>query len=173
MSASAPGVKMMADQIESALVIERTYKADVEDLWALWTTKQGFESWWGPEGFRADVRTIEPRPGGVLHYDMVADTPETVSAMKAMGEPVSTECRGSFTTFEPHERLVLTQIIDFLPGVDPYPSVTSVDFFPASAGHVRMVVTLSRMHDAETTDMQKQGFTSQLAKLDRRYCWQA
>jgi hypothetical protein len=31
------------------------------ELWKLWTTKDGFESWWGPEGFRADVHTIEAR----------------------------------------------------------------------------------------------------------------
>jgi uncharacterized protein YndB with AHSA1/START domain len=164
---------MMRNQIESALVIERTYTAEVEDLWNLWTTKEGFESWWGPEGFRADVRMIEARMGGALQYDMVADTPEMVSAMKKMGQPTSTACKGSFTTFDPYERLVLTQIIDFLPGVAPYPSVISVDFFPAPAGQVRMVVTLSQMHDAHMTNMQRQGFTSQLSKLDRRYGWQA
>lgn len=32
-----------------------------------------------------------------------------------------------------------------------------------------MIVTLSQMHDAATTAMQKEGFTSQIFKLDRRY----
>lgn len=159
----------MSDQIESSILIERTYAADVKELWDLWTTKQGFQSWWGPEGFRADVRIIEPRHGGALHYDMVADTPQMVAAMKNMGQPISTECKGSFTEFRPLERLVLTQSIDFLPGVKPYDSTIMVDFFPVADGRVRMVVTLSRMHDAATTNMQKQGFTSQLSKLDRRY----
>lgn len=163
----------MSDRIESSIVIERSYKADVEALWGLWTTKQGFQSWWGPEGFRADVRVIEPRLDGAVHYDMVADTPQMVEAMKQMGQPISTECRGSFTEFQPLERLVLTQNIDFLPGVQPYDSVIGVDFFPAPDGRVRMVVTLSQMHDADTTNMQKQGFTSQLSKLDRRYGWRA
>jgi hypothetical protein len=31
--------------------LERTYRVPIEDLWELWTTKAGFESWWGPEGF--------------------------------------------------------------------------------------------------------------------------
>ena len=47
-----------------------------------------------------------------------------------------------------------------------------MDFIPASSGHTRMVVTLSQMHDAQTTQMQREGFTSQLSKLDRRYRWQ-
>ena len=47
----------MTDKIESTAanstrpktVIERNYRAGVEELWELWTTKEGFESWWGPE----------------------------------------------------------------------------------------------------------------------------
>jgi hypothetical protein len=34
-----------------------------------------------------------------------------------------------------------------------------------------MIVTLSQMHDVQTTKMQKAGFMSQLSKLDRRYGW--
>ena len=70
----------MTDKIAAHIVIERTYTADVEALWALWTTKDGFGSWWGPEQFRADVHVIEARAGGALHYDMVADTPEAMLA---------------------------------------------------------------------------------------------
>lgn len=161
----------MSDQIQSALVIERTYEAAAEELWALWTTKEGFESWWGPQEFRADVLKIEPRLGGALHYDMVADTPRMVEVMKGMGQPASTPCRGWFSQFEPTVRLALTQLIDFLPGVAPYDSVIEVDFLPQPQGRTRMVVTLSAMHDAQTTGMQRQGFTSQLTKLDRRYGW--
>lgn len=163
----------MTDRIESSIVIERSYKAELEDLWALWTTKAGFESWWGPEGFRADVHRIEGRLGGALHYDMVADTPEMIAAMKDMGEPSATACRGHFSEFKPQERVALSQIIDFLPGVEPYDSLIEVDFIPAPNEHVRMIVTLHQMHDAQTTGMQQQGFLSQLSKLDRRYGWQA
>lgn len=163
----------MNDRIASSLVIERSYAATPEELWELWTTKEGFQSWWGPEEFRADVHTIEPRQGGVLHYDMVADTPQAVAAMEGMGAPTTQPCRGTFAEFRPHERLVLTQVIDFLPDVNPYDSTIAVDFFTAAQGRVRMVVTLSQMHDAATTGMQREGFLSQLSKLDKRYDWQA
>ncbi|HEX8056001.1 MAG TPA: SRPBCC domain-containing protein, partial [Novosphingobium sp.] len=121
----------MIDPIESSLVIERTYSAEPEELWELWTTKDGFESWWGPQEFRADVHTIEPRQGGMLHYDMVADTLKAVEAMEGMGAPTRQPCRGTFSEFRPHERLVLTQVIDFLPGIVPYDSTIAVDFFAA------------------------------------------
>lgn len=154
------------------IVIERTYAAEPEELWGLWTTKAGFESWWGPQGFRSDVHKIEARQDGALHYDMVADAPEVVAEMAKLDRPPSHGIRGTFSEFKPHERLVLSQIIDFLPGVEPYNSTIEVEFFPAGEGHVRMVVTLWPMHDAETSAMQKEGFLSQLSKLDERYGWQ-
>ena len=45
-------------------VIERTYPAPIQDVWELWTTKDGIESWWGPEGFAVTVHKLELRPAG-------------------------------------------------------------------------------------------------------------
>jgi uncharacterized protein YndB with AHSA1/START domain len=157
-----------AGAAESTIVIERTYRATPDELWALWTTKDGFESWWGPEGFRADVHAIEARAGGKLHYDMVADSPEMIEAMKQMGRPASHETRGWFAEYSPHRRLVLMHMIDFLPGVTPYESTIEVDFLPLPAG-TRMVVTLHPMHNQDFSSQQAMGFTSQLTKLDRRF----
>ncbi len=159
----------MNGKTKPGIVVERTYKARVEELWDLWTTKEGFESWWGPQDFRADVLVLEARQGGALYYDMVANTPEMVAAMKSMGQAASHKTRGTFTEFKPHERLVLTHIIDFLPGVKPYDSTMVVEFIPVSDGRVRMVITLSPMHDAKTSKMQQDGLTSQLSKLDKRF----
>ena len=63
---------------------------------------------------------------------------------------------------------MLTQMIDFVPGVEPYESTIMVDFFP-SGEWVRMVVTLSPMHDEEFTKLASQGLVSQLANLDKRF----
>ena len=150
------------------LVVERTYRAHIEELWQLWTTKEGFESWWGPEGFRVAVHTLEPRVGGALHYDMIADSPEMVAAMKQMGRPASHPARARFTSLEPHQRLAITSVVDFLPDVTPYESTIAVELFPKGET-VRMVVTLESMHDEEMTKMSVMGFTSQLSKLDKRF----
>jgi uncharacterized protein YndB with AHSA1/START domain len=158
----------MNDATKAKVVIERTYRARVGELWNLWTTKQGFESWWGPVGFRVEVHAMEPRAGGAFHYDMIADAPEQVAAMTQMGRPLSHETRGKFSEFRKNERLVLTHVIDFLPGVKPYESTITVEFFPKGES-TRMVVTLDPMHDENFTKMQVMGFTSQLSKLDGRY----
>jgi uncharacterized protein YndB with AHSA1/START domain len=150
------------------LVIERTYRASLEEIWNLWTTKQGFESWWGPEGFRVEVHRLEARVGGALEYDMIAAAPEQIAAMKQMGRPISHQTRGTFTELAPHERLTVTHVIDFLPGVKPYDSSIRVQLVPVDDS-VRMVVTLDAMHNDEFTKMSLEGFTSQLTKLDKRF----
>ena len=150
------------------VVVERTYRASVRELWDLWATKEGFESWWGPEGFRVEVHAIDPRAGGALHYSMIAEAPEMVAAMRQMGRPVTTETRGRFSEFRPYTRLALTHVIDFVPGVAAYESTTTVDFQP-SGDHVRMILTLDPMHDEQMTRMAVMGLTSQLSKLDKRF----
>lgn len=153
---------------QAVVVIERVYSATVEQLWALWTTKAGFESWWGPEGFRVEVQVLDGRPGGALSYDMIADAPEAVAAMKAMGQPLSHGTHGTFAEFIPRERLRLVHVIDFVPGMEPYESVIEVSFGQAGA-QARMVVTLHPHLDPHWTRMSIEGFTSQLTKLDQRF----
>lgn len=155
----------------SKVVFERTYRARVGELWKLWTTKEGFESWWGPEGFRAEVYTLEAHVGGILHYDMIADAPAQIAAMKQLGRPTTHEAHARFTEYRPLERLAITTVIDFLPGVKPYESTMVVEFFRSGENgeNVRIVVTLDPMHDEETTRMSTLGFTSQLTKLETRF----
>ena len=50
------------------IVIERTYLASMEDIWELWTTKEGIESWWGPDGFSVKVHELDLRVGGEMRY---------------------------------------------------------------------------------------------------------
>jgi uncharacterized protein YndB with AHSA1/START domain len=153
---------------DERVVFERVYRASIRNVWDLWTTKEGFESWWGPQGFRADVHELDARAGGTLRYDMVADSDEMIATMKKMGQPLSHPTNSRFSEFKPLERLVLTNVIDFLPGVATYESKIAVDLFTVG-DRVRMVVTLDAMHSDEFTQMQKEGFGSQLTKLDQRF----
>jgi uncharacterized protein YndB with AHSA1/START domain len=152
----------------SPIVIERTYRASLEELWDLWTTKEGFESWWGPEGFRVKVHAIEARVNGKLHYDMIAETAEMIEAMKQMGRRASDETRARFSEFKPYERLVLAHVMDFLPGVKTYEHTIVVEFFPLGDS-ARMVTTIHPMHNDEFTRISAEAFTSQLTKLDSRF----
>lgn len=150
------------------VIVERTYKATLTDVWELWTTKEGFESWWGPVGFRADVHELDAKVGGALRYDMAADTPEMIAEMKRLGRPPSHPTTARFTELRPQTHLVMTNVIDFIPGVEAYESTITVDLV-AQGDRVVMTVTLSPMHTPEFSQMQKEGFGSQLTKLDKRF----
>jgi hypothetical protein len=114
------------------------------------------------------VHALEARPGGVLQKDMIAGTPEMVGVMTQTGRPSSHETRTSFVELGPYERLAISHIIDFLPGVKPYDNTITVQFFPLG-DCVRMVVTLGPKHGEEFNRMSAMGFTSQFVKLDRPF----
>ena len=144
--------------------IERTFSAAIEDVWELWTTKEGIESWWGPEGFAVKVRKLELRPGGELAYAMTATAPEQMEFLKKAGMPLTTEARLSYTEVSPRRRIAYTHLADFIPGVTPYEVATTVEFDTSPQG-VRMVLTFEAMHDEQWTQMAVMGWESQLDKL--------
>ena len=146
------------------ITIERTFNAAIEDVWALWTTVDGIESWWGPEGFRVKVRKLEARAGGALHYDMIAAGPDQIAFMKKAGMPVSQETRATYTDVTPHTRVALNHIVDFVPGVEPYESATTVTL-SARGADTHLVLTIEAMHDEQWTKMAVMGWESQLGKL--------
>jgi uncharacterized protein YndB with AHSA1/START domain len=90
--------------------IERTVNAAIDDVWDLWTTKEGIESWWGPEGFVAKVRKLDFRPGGELAYTMIATAPEQIEFLKKAGMPVTNEHRLTYTEAVPRRRLAYTHL---------------------------------------------------------------
>lgn len=152
----------------ASTVIERSYRTRVEELWRLWTTKEGFESWWGSEGSRVEVHTIEAREGGTLHYDMIAVAPAQIAEMNHLGMAASNSVRARFQEFRPYQRLVLTHTIDLVPGMKPYEQTIAVDFFP-DGDTVRMVTTIELMHNEEFTRTSIRIFTSQLKILEARF----
>lgn len=151
-------------QVRPKLTIERTFDASIEDLWELCTTRDGIESWWGPEGFSVSVREMEMRPGGKLVYEMTATGPDQVEYMAQAGMPLTTVQRVMIEQVDPPRRLVYKDIADFIPGVEPYEVETVVELSEVDDG-VRMVVTFDAMHDDQWTQMAKLGRESELEKL--------
>jgi uncharacterized protein YndB with AHSA1/START domain len=70
-------------QPDRKIVIERTYAASIEEVWELWTTKSGIESWWGPDGFSVKVHELDLRTGGEMRYAMTAIDPAQVPIHEA------------------------------------------------------------------------------------------
>jgi len=147
------------------ITLERLYRAELHDVWDLWTTKDGIESWWGPGGFTVVVHKLDLRAGGELLYAMTAIDPPQVAFMKKNGLPLTTEARITFTEVVPLRRLAYIHLADFIPGVEPYDVATIVELEPTAHG-VRMTLTFDAMHSDEWTDRAVAGWTSELGKLE-------
>jgi len=146
--------------------IERTYPTSAEEVWRLWTTSDGIESWWAPVGFKCEVRKLDLRLGGELVYALTATGPEQVEFMKGAGMPLTTEARKTFTEVLPPKRIAYRSLIDFVPGVAPYQELTVVDLTPSGDG-VRVAMTMEPLHDEVWTERLKMGRENELDNLGR------
>jgi uncharacterized protein YndB with AHSA1/START domain len=147
------------------ITIERTFEASIEDVWALWTTRDGIESWWGPDGFAVTVHELDLRVGGELRYAMTATAPAMVEFMQKEGMPLSNELRATYTEIVDQRRLCYTNMADFVPDIEPYVVATAVEFEPGPLG-VRMLLTIDAMHDELWTERAVMGWQSELTKLE-------
>ena len=146
------------------VTFERTFDASTEDVWEMWTTKEGIESWWGPEGFATEVHKLELRPGGELLYAMKAIAKDQIDFLKKAGMPLTQEAHVRFTEVDPPRHLTFRQLADFIPGVDAYEVETSVELEQTEGG-TRMVMTTDVMHDERWTELAVMGWESELGKL--------
>jgi uncharacterized protein YndB with AHSA1/START domain len=147
-------------------LIERVVPARAEAVWDLWTTPEGIERWWAPEGFRVDVRRLDLRPGGELVYDMTAVGSEQVAFMRDAGMPVTTTSRKTFTEIARAERLGYDTLVDFVPGVEPYTALTVVELMEEADG-LRIAMRMQPLHDEEWTARLVAGRETELENLAR------
>ena len=146
------------------LTVERTFKASIDDVWELWTTRDGMEAWMGPDGFNVTVTELDLRPGGWLGYTMTTVGPEQVAYVTRAGLPLVTRVRVKFVEVDAPRRLVTLDLADFIPGVEPYEVETITELTQVEEG-TRVVITFDAMHDARWTKNAKLGRESELRKL--------
>ncbi len=144
----------------------RTYQASIDDVWDLWTTKEGIEAWWGPDGFSVKVRKLDLRAGGKLNYAMIAVGEDQIQFMKNAGMALTTEATISYTEVRPKTCLAYVHLADFIPGVDPYGVTTRIELKKIGA-KVRMTLRFEAMHNEEWTDRQAMGWRSEIGKLTK------
>ena len=145
--------------------LERVYQADLQDVWDLWTTKEGIESWWGPGGFAVTVRTLDLRPGGSLLYAMTRD--------RRAADRIHEAGRYAAHTGVPHH--VHRGHSAEATGVHPsrrlhswrgsVPDVATIVELDRVGESVRMVLWLDPMHNEEWTNRAVMGWNSELDKL--------
>ncbi len=148
------------------ITLERTYRAPIADVWELWTTKDGIESFWGPDGFDVTVQSIDLRVGGELRYTMNARRPEMIAFMAQNKMPASTPHKLTYTEIDRNKRLRYLQLADFIPEVAPYDVDTVVELDETAAG-VKMTITFDAMHDEIWTKRAVMGLESELDKLGK------
>ena len=144
---------------------ERIYDAAIEDVWALWTTREGLEAWFAPEGMRFEVSTLDLRVGGAFNHVMTAVGTEEIAYLAQLDRPPVAQVSGRFIEIVHHRRLGIRFDIDFVPGVESYPYDMVVELHD-EAGRVRMILTADRHPDAEMTRGAIMGLTSQLKRFD-------
>lgn len=153
-----------APEAPRRITLERVYDADLQDVWDLWTTKAGIESWWGPGGFAVTVRSLELRAGGKLHYAMTAVGAPQVEFMKKAGMPLTQELQITYTEVVARRRLAYVHLADFIPGVEPYDVATVVELASTEEG-VHLKLILDAMHSDEWTQRAVMGWEGELAQL--------
>jgi uncharacterized protein YndB with AHSA1/START domain len=146
------------------ITMQRTFEATLREVWELWTTTAGIESWWGPDGFRVEVHSIDLRPGGLLIYSMIANTAEAIETMQRQGMPNSHEARITFREIVPLHRLAYTHLADFIPGVTAY-DVETIVTLEQTGSRVKMTLRFDRMHDETWTQRAAAGWELELNRL--------
>ena len=81
----------------------------------------------------------------------------------------SHETRGTFVEVQPHRRLKLRHMIDFIPGVEPYENNILVEFI-SEPRRVRMVITVDPHKDEEWTRRGAAGLARSPESLGARGC---
>ena len=152
--------------MKKRISMQRTFKAAMDLVWELWTTKEGIESWWGPPGFDVIVNRIELRVGGALEYVMTATGPEQIAFMKQANQPLSMTLKARYTLVEPKRRASWMNLADFIPGVEPYEVETRLTLVGVDRQTTRVELDFDAMHDDFYTSMAQQGWEAELGKLD-------
>ena len=80
--------------------IERTFKAPIDLIWAMWTEPEHFANWYGPMGAKIPRADMDVRVGGRRHIAMAMDTPRGPMEMIVVGE---------YREVNPKTRLVYTE----------------------------------------------------------------
>jgi uncharacterized protein YndB with AHSA1/START domain len=143
--------------------LEHDYATTADEVWRLWTTAEGIEQWWSPDGFEVAVQELDLRPGGSLVYTMTAVGPEQIEFLENHELPLVTESRKTFAEVDAPRRLAYLSLVDFA-GVDPYEHLTVVDIEPTASG-VHVVMTVEPMHDEVWTERLLAGRKNELENL--------
>jgi uncharacterized protein YndB with AHSA1/START domain len=149
------------------ITMERTFTATLGEVWELWTTKDGIESWWGPIGFETKVAKLELRVGGALEYSFTAVGPDQVKFMKDAQQPLTQHMKARYTVVQPKTAAAWQNLVEFIPGITPYEVESRFDL-EARGKQVHLKLRFDAMHDEQFTQFAEMGWKEELGKLEQR-----
>jgi uncharacterized protein YndB with AHSA1/START domain len=137
------------DAANRELTIERELPASTDAVWASWTTAADLEAWWGPEGWRTTVRTLDVRPGGLWHF-----------GMGPHGAPPEVWIRAIYS------EVIHGSVLSYVEGfsdetgadLDPESNAVTVEFFGLEPGRTRLVLRTRFPSDARLEHIIALGF---------------
>lgn len=153
-------------QAGEPIKLEQVYNASPEKIWQLWTTSEGIESWWAPDGFTVKVEKLDLNPEGELIYTMTATAQPQIEFMQSVGMPLATTSRKIFVELEPNKKISYNSLVDFVPGKEPYDFLTIVSLEPAGEG-TKVVMEMQPLHDEEWTGRLVAGRQNELNNLEK------
>jgi len=157
---------MDANNSTQPITLEKVYKASPERIWQLWTTPEGIESWWAPDGFAVKVDKLELKPEGELVYTMTATAEPQIEFMKSAGMPLATTSYKTFVDVEPNKKLSYNSLVDFVPNKEPYNFLTVVTLEPMGDS-TKVVMEMQPLHDEEWTGRLVAGRQNELNNLEK------
>lgn len=150
------------------LRMEWTCEAPRDSVFAAFTEKEQLEAWWGPEGWETTIKTFEFQPGGVWHYCMRCVDPAQGDfyGMESWGKAIFRHIDAPNTySHADYFSDASGAISEHLPGSENV--TTFLDY-----GETTLIVFEST-YETEAAVQEvlgmgmKEGFTSQLYRLDR------
>lgn len=151
---------------DRTVTIERHYPASPAEVWEMWTTPEGIEAWWGPDGFAVQVHALDVRPGGTMRYSMRATDDAIAAFLRSQGQATETTHEITFVEVVPYRLLASRHPVDFVPEVETYEIGIRLELRP-DAGGTRLRLVLDAMHDQVWTDRAIAGWEQQLDRLAR------
>ena len=121
----------MSDTTKDAVVIERTFDANTDTIWQMWTDPEHFASWYGPRGFSIPVANMDLRVGGKRLICMAS--PDGSMKMWTTGE---------YTEITPTTRLAYTESMS-----DEHGNVISPAAMGMPEGHPETTEVIVQLED--------------------------
>jgi uncharacterized protein YndB with AHSA1/START domain len=140
------------DAAGQVLRLERLIPASCESLFALWIEPEQIVRWWAPDGYEAEVRDLEVRPGGRWR----------IVLRNSAGKEAAVS--GLFRVVEPPQRLAFSWAWEEAHGTHGRRTEVSVNFERVPGG-TRLVLIQQGFDGENARDRHLAGWSASIERM--------